>query len=128
MFVEFLGADRSIAVGDTADGMLEPTDRLAGPGDYFDGWKFEAQAGLVVHIAAKTNGGFRPALTLLLDGKVVASSGSTSSKSKKKKGAELAPDAAEINATLTGGTYILYVRSDSGPKFGAYQLSITMGG
>ncbi len=120
-------ADRPIAIGDTAEGMLEPTDRLNGPGDYFDGWKFDGQAGLVVHILAKTNGGFQPSLTLLLDGKVVATSAQPS-KSKKKKAGELPPDQAEITSTLVGGTYTLYVRSATGPKLGAYQLSITMGG
>lgn len=115
-----------IAIGATASGMLDVTDRQSAPGDYFDAWRIAGQAGAQVHILVKATG-FAPGLTLFLDDKVVASGGGTKDK-KKKKGPADAADSAEIVTTLTGGQYTVYVRSLAGPKTGAYQLSVTMGG
>ena len=123
-------AERPIAVGETLAGALEPTDRQASPGEFIDGWTLTGQAGTQVRIAATTDKekGFKPVLTLFLDGKVVATSSKSDSKSKKKKGSGSGDDVVEIVTTLTGGTYTIFVRSASGPKTGPYQLSVAMGG
>jgi hypothetical protein len=115
-----------VTVGATADGMLDATDLQTSPGDFYDQWSLAGQAGALVTITANTKGGFTPALTLLLDGKVVATSG-PAPKDKKKKNAAPA-DSAQIVTTLTGGTYTIFVRSVAGPKQGGYQLSVTTGG
>ena len=120
---------RAIAIGASESGALEPTDRQGGAGDYYDVWTFTGQAGAQVRITATAGGPFTPALTLLLDGKVVATSGSSARDKKRKKGDAPTPEnAAEIVTTLTGGAYTIFVRSVAGPKTGAYQLSIALGG
>jgi hypothetical protein len=116
---------RPIAVGAPADGALDATDLQSSPGDFFDQWSLAGQPGARVTISVNTKGGFTPALTLLLDGKVVATSGAV--KEKKKKN-EAPVDTTQIVTTLTGGTYTIYVRSVAGPKQGGYQLSVTAGG
>jgi hypothetical protein len=118
-----------IAIGATESGTLAPTDRQTGPGDFYDAWTITGPAGSRVRIAAQTSGGFTPGLTLFLDGKVVASSAQPSARDKKKKKPDAeAAGASEIVTTLTGATYTVFVRSVAGPKTGAYQLSVTMGG
>jgi len=39
------GASRTLAVGETKDGILEPGDEVAGDGPYQDRWTFDARAG-----------------------------------------------------------------------------------
>jgi hypothetical protein len=121
-------AERPVSVGDTVKGSLDASDRLAGPGDYYDSYSLAGQSGATVRIAALADGAFTPGLTLLLDGKVVATSGRDDGKKKKKKDAPAATGGAEITTTLTGGTYTIYVRSLAGAKVGSYQLSVTSGG
>jgi len=118
-----------IAIGASENGLLDVTDRQSAPGDYYDAWQLAGQAGTQVHVLVKASGGITPGLTLFLDDKVVAASGGKESGKKKKKGdADAGKDSAEIVTTLTGGQYTIYVRSLAGPKTGAYQLSVTMGG
>jgi hypothetical protein len=123
-------AERPLAIGDTLTGALAATDRLAGPGDYYDSYSLTGGSGSAVRIAVTSGGEFTPGLTLLLDGRVIASSGKADDKGKKKKKNEPVADGggAEIRTTLNGGTYKLYVRSIAGAKKGTYQLSVTAGG
>ncbi len=122
--------ERPIAIGDTSKGQLEATDLTTSPGDFYDAWSVTGPAGTQVRITAQSSGGFTPALTVFLDNKVVATSGSgPKPKDKKKKGADApSKDTAEVVTTLSGGTYTVFVRSVAGEKTGAYQLSVTMGG
>lgn len=121
---------QSIAIGATQAGTLDVTDSQSGPGDYYDVWSLAGATGTRVRIAADTSGAFVAGLTLLLDGKVVATSGKPEAPKKKSKGKgkNEAQGAVlpEILTTLSGGTYTVYVRSVSGPKQGTYTLSVTM--
>jgi len=120
---------QSISIGASATGNLEVTDSQSGPGDYYDAWSISGQTGTRVRIAVDTNGTFAAGLTLLLDGRVVATSGKSEETKKKPKGKKNDPPAStlpEIVTTLGGGTYTVYVRSLSGPKQGAYTISVTM--
>jgi hypothetical protein len=123
-------AERPLAIGDTLSGTLDATDRLAGPGEYFDSFRLTGGTGAPVRIAVQSGGAFTPGLTLLLEGRVVATSGKADTKGKKKKNEPAVTGAAdaEITTTLNGGTYTLYVRSVAGAKTGTYQLSVTPGG
>lgn len=124
-------AERPLSIGDTLSGALDATDRRAGPDDYYDSYSLTGSSGSAVRIAVTAGGEFTPGLTLLLDGRVIASSGKSDDKGKKKKKKnEPVADAggAEIRTTLNGGTYTLYVRSIAGAKKGSYQLSVTAGG
>jgi hypothetical protein len=114
-------ASRAIAIGQTESGTLDTTDRASGASDYYDAWTFEAAAGTRVLISARSEA-FTPGLTLLLNNSVVATSSSGGSSSKKKGSSSSSGPA--IEQTLAGGTYTVYVRSLSGAKVGAYQLSI----
>ena len=104
--------ESTIAVGETRDGALEPTDRTSGPMEYYDVWVFEGDAARV-RIAAES-AEFTPALTVLRDGRGVAATG----QGKKK-------DDGGIRLDLQGGKYTVYVRSASGNKVGRYRISIT---
>jgi hypothetical protein len=114
-------AARSIAIGETLEGMLDTTDRTSGPGDYYDVWTFEAPADKRVVISVQTTA-FTPGLTLLLNNSVVATS--SIAKESKKKGSSPPPTGPTIEQTLTGGTYTVYVRSLGGAKIGSYKLSV----
>ena len=122
-----------IAIGATATGTLDVTDSQSGPGEYYDVWSIGGQTGTRVKITVDTGGSFVAGMTLLLDGKVVATSGkggkSDEPKKKPKGKGKNEPDGSslpEILTTLAGGTYTIYVRSLSGPKQGTYTLSVTM--
>ncbi len=121
---------QSIAIGGSATGTLEVTDSQSGPGDYYDVWTLTGGTGTRVRIAVDTGGTFVAGITLLLDGKVVATSGKSGEPKKKPKGkGKSDPEGQslpEILTTLTGGSYTVYVRSLSGPKQGSYTLSVTM--
>lgn len=121
-----------IAIGASVTGSLDVTDSQSGPGDYYDAWTIAGQVGTRVRISVDTAGGFVAGLTLLLDGRVVATSGKGDEPKKKPKGKGKGKDEPqgsslpEILTTLTGGTYTIYVRSLSGAKQGTYTLSVTM--
>lgn len=104
-----------IAIGETKDGMLEGTDLTSAPNEFYDLWSISADGGARVRIAV-SSAAFKPGLTLMRDGRVVASTGK-----KGKKG----EDASELSVRLDGGRYVLYVRSMDGGKSGAYQLSVS---
>jgi hypothetical protein len=113
-------AARAVTIGETVDGSLDTTDRTSGPADFYDAWTFEAPAGARVVITAHSEA-FTPGLTLLLNNSVVATS--SARESSKKKGST--PAGPSIDQTLTGGTYMVYVRSLSGAKVGPYRLSVS---
>ncbi|MBK6313375.1 MAG: hypothetical protein IPF53_03415 [Blastocatellia bacterium] len=121
-----------IAIGASVTGSLDVTDSQSGPGDYYDAWTIAGQVGSRVRISVDTAGGFVAGMTLLLDGRVVATSGKGDEPKKKPKGKGKGKDEPqgaslpEILTTLTGGTYTIYVRSLSGAKQGTYTLSVTM--
>ncbi len=124
-------AARPISIGETMRGFLEITDRQASPGEFVDAWTLNGEAGTLVRIAASSDSDLIPSLTLLLDGKVVATSGKANAKDKKKKKKGNSSDGngpAEIVTTLTGGSYTIFVRSASGSKTGAYELGVSLGG
>lgn len=106
-----------IEVGEVADGALEPTDRESAPGDYYDVWAFDGQAGARVRVAAESDA-FSPGLTVLEGDRVVAR---TTVPKKPKKNVE----PAAVNVRLAGGRYTIYVRSVGGAKLGAYRVSVT---
>lgn len=119
-----------IAIGGTGTGTLDVTDSQSGPGEYYDVWTLAGGTGTRVRIAVDTGGTFVAGITLLLDGKVVATSGKGGEPKKKPKGkGKSEPEGQslpEILTTLTGGSYTIYVRSLSGPRQGTYTLSVTM--
>jgi hypothetical protein len=106
---------QALAIGDTVDGQLEVTDRMSGPGDYYDAWTFEGRAGERVQITAESNA-FTPGLTLLLNNSAVATSG--------RQGKKRDSGTPAIEHTLTGGTYTIFVRSVAGAKQGPYRLAV----
>lgn len=124
---------QSISIGGSATGTLDVMDSQSGPGEYYDAWTLAGGTGTRVRIAVDTGGSFVAGITLLLDGKVVATSGKGGKgeepKKKPKGKGKTEPEGStlpEILTTLTGGTYTVYVRSLSGPKQGTYTLSVTM--
>lgn len=120
---------QSISIGATVPGVLDVTDSQSGPGEYYDAWSIAGETGTRVRIAADTSGSFVAGITLLLDGRVVATSGKSSEPKKKPKKGKTEPEGSslpEIVTTLGGGTYTIYVRSLLGPKQGKYTLSVSM--
>ena len=103
-----------IAIGETREGALEPTDRTSGPKEYYDVWVLEGATTGKVRIAAESTD-FTPALTVLRDGRGVAA---TAQGKKKDDGA--------VRLELSGGKYMVYVRSGGGAKLGRYRLSIAL--
>ena len=107
-----------LAIGESDEGALEPTDRESAPGEYYDVWRFDGQPGARVRVAAES-GTFTPGVTVRQGDRVVASSGAP--KKGKKKGAA---DPA-VDVQCDGGAYTVYVRSVDGAKVGPYRVSIT---
>jgi hypothetical protein len=109
-------AARPISLGQTLDGVLEPTDQPNG--DYvFDSYSFDAAGPTRLRVAA-TSDAFTPGLLVMQGSTVLAS---TSTKDKKKKGFS----GSELTADLTGGNYTIQIRSAAGPKHGAYQITLS---